>query len=146
MPETAVLPLLRNLYAEMDGYRAASATRAGLTKSDLRALDVIVEHPQLLAGDLASHVCLTTGAVTGVLDRLEDAGLVQRRSGDDRRKVFVVATARGIGVSEDAWRPVGDVLKDELVAFSAAELTAARSLLRFALLAVRRARSRAGDG
>jgi DNA-binding MarR family transcriptional regulator len=44
----------------------------------------------LTAGDLARHTGLTTGAVTGILDRLEKAGLVERfRDSSDRRKVFV---------------------------------------------------------
>ena len=44
----------------------------------------------LTAGDIARHAGLTTGAVTGILDRLEKAGLVERfRDASDRRKVFV---------------------------------------------------------
>jgi DNA-binding MarR family transcriptional regulator len=44
----------------------------------------------LTAGDLARATGLTTGAVTGILDRLEKAGLVERyRNAIDRRKVFV---------------------------------------------------------
>ncbi|MGB7282098.1 MAG: MarR family transcriptional regulator, partial [Candidatus Acidiferrum sp.] len=46
--------------------------------------------PPLTAGDLARATGLTTGAVTGILDRLEKAGLVERfRDPSDRRKVFV---------------------------------------------------------
>jgi DNA-binding MarR family transcriptional regulator len=44
----------------------------------------------ITAGDLARATGLTTGAVTGILDRLEKAGLVERfRDTSDRRKVFV---------------------------------------------------------
>jgi DNA-binding MarR family transcriptional regulator len=44
----------------------------------------------LTAGDLARHTGLTTGAITGILDRLEKAALVERfRDASDRRKVFV---------------------------------------------------------
>jgi DNA-binding MarR family transcriptional regulator len=39
----------------------------------------------------------TTGAITGVVDRLEQAGLVRReRDADDRRKVFVAAVPENI--------------------------------------------------
>lgn len=38
---------------------------------------------------------LTTGAITGVLDRLEAIGFVQRvRATDDRRKVYLKSTAK----------------------------------------------------
>jgi DNA-binding MarR family transcriptional regulator len=46
------------------------------------------------AGDLAAASALTSGAITGVIDRLEQAGLVRRdRDADDRRKVIVRPTA-----------------------------------------------------
>ena len=42
------------------------------------------------AGNLATRTGLTTGAITGAIDRLERAGLVERRTDDtDRRKVIV---------------------------------------------------------
>ncbi len=48
----------------------------------------------MTAGRLAEVTGLTTGAITGVVDRLEKAGLVRReRDDDDRRKVFIVARA-----------------------------------------------------
>jgi DNA-binding MarR family transcriptional regulator len=47
----------------------------------------------MTAGQLADAVRLTTGAVTGVLDRLEAAGLVRRiRDTQDRRRVIVEIT------------------------------------------------------
>ena len=42
------------------------------------------------AGTIGEHTGLTTGAVTGLMDRLERAGCVQRaRDPHDRRKVVV---------------------------------------------------------
>jgi DNA-binding MarR family transcriptional regulator len=44
----------------------------------------------MTAGALKQATGLTTGAITGILDRLEKAGFVQRvRDASDRRKVFV---------------------------------------------------------
>ena len=71
----------------------AMAERAGLNSSDLECLDIVVLRGPLTAGALAEATALTTGAITGVIDRLERAGYVRReRDRDDRRKVLVRAT------------------------------------------------------
>lgn len=70
----------------------AVAHRLGIGSSDLECLDIICLNPRLTAGDLAAATGLTTGAVTGVIDRLEKAGLARReRDSGDRRKVLVCA-------------------------------------------------------
>ncbi|MFG2617461.1 MarR family winged helix-turn-helix transcriptional regulator [Streptomyces sp. NPDC048507] len=66
----------------------------GLNVTDLTCLGHILgagESP-LAAGDLAGLTNLTTGAVTGVLNRLERAGYAHRQPDPaDRRRVRVVA-------------------------------------------------------
>ena len=64
--------------------------------SDLECLTLARAAGQagVTAGDLAAATALTSGAITGVIDRLERAGLVRRdRDADDRRKVIVRPTA-----------------------------------------------------
>ncbi len=64
---------------------------AGLTGADHKYLEVIYSHGPLTAGKLAELTGLTTGAITGVIDRLEREGLVAReKDPNDRRKVVVV--------------------------------------------------------
>jgi DNA-binding MarR family transcriptional regulator len=49
------------------------------------------------AGRLAELTGLTTGAITGVVDRLEKAGLVRReRDEEDRRKVFIAIVPENV--------------------------------------------------
>jgi DNA-binding MarR family transcriptional regulator len=49
------------------------------------------------AGRLAEVTGLTTGAITGVVDRLEKAGLVRRERDDhDRRKVFIATVPENV--------------------------------------------------
>lgn len=71
----------------------AVAERVGLASSDLECLDLIVMGDgSVTPGKLAAATGLTTGAITGLLDRLEKAGCVRRQAdANDRRKVFVVA-------------------------------------------------------
>jgi DNA-binding MarR family transcriptional regulator len=69
----------------------AIARKAGLTGSDHKYLGLILQHKQLTAGDLSKLSGLTTGAVTGLIDRLEKKKLLKRQfTMDDRRKVIIV--------------------------------------------------------
>ena len=73
-------------------FHQAIATKLGINVTDTRCFELMSRYAQgpLTAGDIARHAGLTTGAVTGILDRLEKAGLVERfRDASDRRKVFV---------------------------------------------------------
>jgi DNA-binding MarR family transcriptional regulator len=74
-------------------FHQSIAGRLGLNVTDTRCFELMSRYSQegpLTAGDLARATGLTTGAVTGILDRLEKAGLVERfRDPSDRRKVFV---------------------------------------------------------
>src|SRR5205809_8022909 len=66
------------------------ANVAGISPSDLECLDFLNLEGPVTAGRLAEVTGLTTGAITGVVDRLEKAGLVRReRDADDRRKVDI---------------------------------------------------------
>jgi DNA-binding MarR family transcriptional regulator len=70
----------------------AIASKLGLNVTDTRCFELMSRYSQetFTAGHLARATGLTTGAITGILDRLEKAGLVQRfRNPSDRRKVFV---------------------------------------------------------
>ncbi len=66
------------------------ARKAGLPETDHKYLGFLLEKGRMTAGDLAQLTGLTTGAVTGLVDRFEKRGLVNRRfAGDDRRKVLI---------------------------------------------------------
>ncbi|WP_158882035.1 MarR family winged helix-turn-helix transcriptional regulator [Amycolatopsis anabasis] len=70
---------------------ARIAEQMGLSGTDHKALDLVsrAEGP-LTAGRIAQLTGLSTGAVTGVIDRLERGGFVRRvRDREDRRKVLV---------------------------------------------------------
>src|SRR5260221_12645091 len=65
----------------------------GIAATDHKCLGFIADadHP-VTAGELATITGLTTGAITGVIDRLEGAGLAFReRDPRDRRRVVVTA-------------------------------------------------------
>jgi DNA-binding MarR family transcriptional regulator len=68
----------------------AVANHLGLSAADHKALGLIMRAGALTAGDLAQVTGLSPGAVTGLIDRLEQAGFVRRqRDPADRRRVVV---------------------------------------------------------
>lgn len=81
---------MRNASGQGVIYSQMVAERLGVNSSDLECLDFIVTRGPLTAGELAVATGLTTGAITGVIDRLEQAGFARReRDAEDRRKVLV---------------------------------------------------------
>jgi DNA-binding MarR family transcriptional regulator len=73
-------------------YSQAVAARLGINSTDLECLDIIVMRGPVTAGELARATSLTTGAITGVIDRLDRAGFAKREhDATDRRKVLVRA-------------------------------------------------------
>ena len=71
------------------------AKHLGINHTDLECLDLIFVRKRVTAGEIAEVSGLTTGAVTGVIDRLERVGLARReRDKVDRRKVYVKATPK----------------------------------------------------
>ena len=86
-----------HLIAHVVLYNHVVAQRVGLGASDGQFMTLLNVHGPMTPGDLARHTGMTTGTVTGVLDRLERAGLVERtRDAADRRKVLVTPRQEGI--------------------------------------------------
>jgi DNA-binding MarR family transcriptional regulator len=71
-------------------FHQAVADRLGLHTTDHKCADLLVLKGPMTAGELAVHTGLTTGAITGVIDRLEKGGFVERQDDPhDRRRVIV---------------------------------------------------------
>jgi DNA-binding MarR family transcriptional regulator len=71
-------------------FRYAIADRLGLTVSDLECLDFLADAGSATAGQIADRTSLTTGAVTSMVRRLQQAGYVTaERDPADRRRVIV---------------------------------------------------------
>jgi DNA-binding MarR family transcriptional regulator len=65
----------------------------GLSATDRKCLDLLSRGP-VTAGDIAKFTGLTTGAVTGIIDRLAKAGYAERvNDPQDRRRVLVARKA-----------------------------------------------------
>jgi len=75
----------------------AIGRKAGLSGTDHKYLGFLMEKGQMTAGELSDLTGLTTGAVTGLIDRFEKKKLVKRQfAKDDRRKVFIEPNTENI--------------------------------------------------
>ncbi|WP_243393217.1 MarR family winged helix-turn-helix transcriptional regulator [Leptospira perolatii] len=69
----------------------AVADIVGINSSDMESADFLNIHGPMCAGKLAERTGLTSGAVTGMIDRLEKANLAKRVADPkDRRKVLIM--------------------------------------------------------
>ena len=81
---------MRKTSAHGTMFAKAVADQASISSSDMDCMDFLNMEGRMTAGRLAELTGLTTGAITGVVDRLEKAGFVRReRDESDRRKVFI---------------------------------------------------------
>jgi DNA-binding MarR family transcriptional regulator len=107
----------------------AVAARLGLNRSDLDALSIVYLQGSVTAGELADMTGLTTGAVTGVIDRLEEGGFVRREADPaDRRRVVVRGIpGRGREVGT-IFEPLQKALDELYTRYTDAELAVALDL------------------
>jgi DNA-binding MarR family transcriptional regulator len=110
--------------------RSAAAEHAGLNLADFDAVRYLAEEGPVPAGRIAEAMGITSGAVTGLVDRLERAGWVERaRHEVDRRQVVVqLAADRRALIEADR------ALRDRLLAEALADLDDAAVLETAALL------------
>ena len=81
---------LRRLITEAIGTNEMVAASLGINPTDLRCLELAASEPEMTPSRLAELSHLTSGAVTGVLDRLERGGFLRRESDPtDRRRLLV---------------------------------------------------------
>jgi DNA-binding MarR family transcriptional regulator len=88
--EAALDRALRETSAQSVLFSQAVADRVGMNPTDLESLDILARNGPMTAGRLAELTGLTTGAITGLVDRLERRGYARReRHPSDRRSVIV---------------------------------------------------------
>src|SRR3984893_10440812 len=122
--EVEVLLAMRRNGSIMQLLGQMSAERIGINVTDLNCLNIVALTGSMTAGDLARATGLTTASITGVLDRLEDAGFVRReRDPNDRRRVIVNLNAgRGWHDVAPVFAPVIKAWRDAAAGYSDAEL------------------------
>jgi DNA-binding MarR family transcriptional regulator len=78
-------------------YNHAVSAKVGLGASDSQFMTLLQTYGPLTPRQLAEHTGLTSGTITGVIDRLESHGFVTREPDPaDRRKVVVTPSVQAI--------------------------------------------------
>jgi DNA-binding MarR family transcriptional regulator len=121
-------------------YQDAVASWAGMHSTDLQCLGLLMLDGPMTPRELAHRTGLTAGgAITGVVDRLEAAGLVHRvRDEIDRRRVLVTPDAEAIlhrvgpvyARVGARWNAYLDTLSDEQIALATEIITQATTINR----------------
>jgi DNA-binding MarR family transcriptional regulator len=105
-------------------FHQAIADRLGVSTTDLKCYSILRQAGPITAGELAERTGLTTGAITGVVDRLERVDLVRRaRDPHDRRRVVLELVhnperERAIG---QLYEPLGRAIGELVAQYSEVE-------------------------
>jgi DNA-binding MarR family transcriptional regulator len=122
--------LIREMAAQTMVTSQIVAGHFGLHTTDLRVLDIIFMRGQVLAGELATATGLSSGSVTALVDRLVNAGYVERRDdATDRRKVWVRSRNRAIEPIKEMFMPSQQRMYELWHTFTASELDTIASFL-----------------
>jgi DNA-binding MarR family transcriptional regulator len=125
-----VLDLLREMTGQSLLLSEAIAREAGLRPADLEVLGIIEQHGPMTAGRLGAATGLSPAAVTGLIDRLERAGVAERRAdAADRRRVLVRVSPGAARVAE-LYHDLEIAARELVARRSQAELRAIAAFLR----------------
>jgi len=110
-----VLSAIRRIIHSVDLYSRELAAKTRITAPQLVCLITLAERGAMTATTISREVFLSPSTVVGILDRLEEKGLVKReRMSKDRRVVTVSTTEEGRKLAGDAPSPLQNRLTEAL--------------------------------
>ena len=113
-----------------DRFHDAVAAYLGVNRTDLRCLDILDLAGRRTAGELATEMGMSTGAVTALIDRLEKAGYVSRvRDPGDRRRVLVEPTELARQRGWEIYQPFTELTGPAFARFTDEQLATVRDFL-----------------
>lgn len=113
-------------------FHEAVGRRLGISGTERKLLDVLDRLGPSTAGELAAHTGLTTGAITGVVDRLVKAGYARRETNPrDRRSVIITLAASPAfqHLGPQVFAPLGQAIAELSAQYRPAELASIASYL-----------------
>jgi DNA-binding MarR family transcriptional regulator len=116
--------------AQLHGCMRATFAEEGMSVGQMILLRVLIHKGDSTPKELAEALSVTTGNITGLLDKLEAAGLVTRtRSAEDRRVVHVELTAKARQRFRKVHRASVDMLSEAFEGWTRPEITQLQNLL-----------------
>jgi DNA-binding MarR family transcriptional regulator len=96
-------------------FRNAMGEWLGLNVTDMECLRLLFLKGIATPSELAKHTGLTSGATTAMLDRLEKAGLIERRPNPDDRRGTLISPAKSGADKAASWFESARKAQDELM-------------------------------
>jgi DNA-binding MarR family transcriptional regulator len=118
-----VIYQIRRLIQASSLYTKELNKKYQISVPQLNCLLALYESGPLPPSQIAKLILVKSSTVTGIIDRLEQKGLVERkRSSPDRRVIIVELTEGGKTLAKDAPPPIQQKIMDGLKNLSNAEL------------------------
>ena len=93
-------------------FQQRAAASYGLGVSDMKALDLLMRNGPQTAGQLGAALNLTSGAVTGIADRLIKRGFARREAdAADRRRVLISADFAALQSGPNVYQSIGEAFR-----------------------------------
>jgi DNA-binding MarR family transcriptional regulator len=109
------LNAVRDYGIQLTLFRNAMSEWAGLNVTDMECLRLLFLRGISTPSELARHTGLTSGATTAMLDRLEKAGLIERRPNPDDRRGTLIVPAKSSAERAASWFESARKAQDELI-------------------------------
>ena len=118
-----VLMAVRDYGVHLTLFRNAMSEWAGLNATDMECVRFLFGKGTATPSELARHTGLTSGAATAMLDRLEKAGLIERRPNPADRRGILIAPAKAGAEKMASWFESARKAQDDLISsYSTSEL------------------------
>jgi DNA-binding MarR family transcriptional regulator len=107
-----IVVAIRQLYRGVYLDSSKMSRRFGLTGPQGNVLRTLIQHGPLSSAELSRKLFVTPSNMTGIIDRLENKGLIERiKKKGDRRIVLINLTEKGIELSKN----VPDSIEKKLI-------------------------------
>lgn len=115
--------LLIEFYERFSSWEQGVVRETGITLQQMHTLEILGSSGDLRMKELAEKMGVTTGSLTVLADRLERAGLVERKpNATDRRSIQVGLTPEGRRLFEEHHKLHGQLSQDMAGALEQGEL------------------------
>lgn len=109
------LAAVRDYGVHLTLFRNAVSEWAGVNVTDMECLRLLFLKGTASPSELAKHTGLTSGATTAMLDRLEHAGLIERRPNPNDRRGTLIAAAESSAEKAASWFSSARNAQDKLI-------------------------------
>jgi DNA-binding MarR family transcriptional regulator len=114
-PELKILQSLRRIIRAVDTHSRSLSGRFGITGPQLVCLTTLCDGGPMTGAELSRRVFVSASTITGIIDRLEKSGYVQRRrDAVDRRRVLLPPTEAGHELAENVPSPLQERFVERL--------------------------------